>query len=882
MATLEDQDHASLAAGPFSAGELRVVSYRVRESLSRPTRITVVVAATADLHGHEADLALTLAVLTVRAEAGITRRFEGVVTRVRSEAFSVSAASAGGGALTLTLVSPLGLLAERRQSRIFQDLSVPDVLRAVLEEAGYKAEVRLSGSYPVRRYVAQYRETDLAFIERLAAEESLAYFIGDAAAEVPSGVPSGPIVFVDDAALSPCLGGGEEPGVLPFRPDDGLGHERLRVREAARSLRARPNAIHVTDYDFRRPTFGMNEKSRVQAPGGFLGQLEVFHHHADHDEPDVTPERAARALASERRGADRLLGASAVVELRPGLRFHLEADAAALSGDRMICRVDHEGGAPERGHEGPVYTNRFVASPGDVLERPRAVRRRPRQTLETATVVGPVGEQVHTDVFGRVKVQMHWDRRSFGDERASAWVRVAQGWAGASFGMQLLPRVGMEVLIGFLGGDPDCPVVMACLYNATHPPPFSLPAEKLTSGLRTQSVPSGGNNELSFDDAAGREKIFLNATRDLEIAVTRDRSAVVQGADRSTVTGSRVDIVAGARTLQTAGGVLAQTAGNVTEEVAGQKLERVGAGRFSTVFGGANETIKGTSLLTVEKEASVQVRGDATVEIGTDAAPATLDLLAWGDGELGAGKWLRLRAKEGIVLTSGESRVEIGPQGIVLSGPSLTLAATKSLLMKGDGPSLSLGKDTELVSDSIRLYAKKGSLELDEDAHVNGRFVKLNCGAGDPADATDEEGNPTTQKLSITLTDASFEPYANKEYIVRAGGVKVEGTTDGDGKLEVELPKEATSADITLWLEPRPTGKTRRYVVKLAELPPPDAIAGLEARLRNLGYYWGKEATEVTGDLQKAVVDFQRDHELEPTGELDAATKGKLVELHGG
>jgi type VI secretion system secreted protein VgrG len=242
---------------------------------------------------------------------------------------------------------------------------------------------------------------------------------------------------------------------------------------------------------------------------------------------------------------------------------------------------------------------------------------------------------------------------------------------------------------------------------------------------------------------------------------------------------------------------------------------------------------------------------------------------------------LRLRAKDGLSLVCGDALIEMTQKAITISAPTIALAATEALTVKGKGPSLKLAEEAELLSDVVKIYSKKASLELDDNAHLNGQLVKLNCGAGDPSEATDEEGNPTTQHLSIKLTDVAFEPYAGKEFLVKAAGVKVEGTTNGDGMVEVDLPKEAETAEITLWLEPRPTGKTRRYVVTLGDLPPAVEVAGAEARLRNLGYYWGKEATEVSGELEAALRQFQEDHELPPNGKRDGATAGKLTEVHG-
>jgi type VI secretion system secreted protein VgrG len=291
----------------------------------------------------------------------------------------------------------------------------------------------------------------------------------------------------------------------------------------------KPSSVHLRDYDFRRPNLVLSERVGLQASGP--PPLEVYQHHADYDTPDVTPDRARVFLEQAQRRAVVGSGESWVRELAPGRRFDLSAEfSPGIEGAYAVTRVVHEGHTPELSGRPAerAYRNRFECAPATALLRPRAPARKPRQVLETAVVTGPAGHEVHTDEHARVKVQFHWDLHGQRNEKSSAWLRVAQSWAGASFGSQFAPRVGMEVLVGFLGGDTDCPVVLGCLYNATHPPPFPLPADKLKSGLRTQSSPgAGGANELSFDDRAGEERICLFAERNLEEVVQHDHSTMV-------------------------------------------------------------------------------------------------------------------------------------------------------------------------------------------------------------------------------------------------------------------------------------------------------------------------------------------------------------------
>jgi type VI secretion system secreted protein VgrG len=627
----------------------------------------------------------------------------------------------------------------------------------------------------------------------------------------------------------------------------------------------------------------LSERAEAEETG--RPAIDVYLHHADYDTPDVTLERAQALLDQARRGAVVGNGESWARALAPGRCFELRPESSPwLEGTYTVTRLLHEGHTPELSGKAAerIYGNTFSCVPGRTLLRPRAPARKPRQVMETATVTGPPGHEVYTDEHGRVKVQFHWDLEGQRNERSSAWLRVAQSWAGTSFGAQFIPRVGMEVLVGFLGGDTDCPVVLGCLYNGTHPTAFQLPTDKLKSGFRTQSSPgAGGANELSFDDRAGDERVLLRAARDLEEVVVNDHRVTVSGRQSISVSGSRQDTVSGSQTSITSGDHRAVTLGSRIDQVAGTHRAEIGGGRSVVVYGLSTHTVKGDSIETVEGEANLRVQGSFTMEVGTADDARTTSVFTWGDHAIGSAAALRLRGENGLVLSSGDSRIELTPKGITLTAPKVSIVATDAVTVQGDGPRLRLDKEAEMVAESVRIYASKSSLELDEDAHVNGRFVKLNCGPLDPDEMMDDQGRPTLQHLKIKLTDVGMSPYASKDYVLKSLGVKIEGKTSADGVVEADLPAEAKTAEITLWIQPRPTGKTKRYVIKLGQLDGAGTVPGLETRLRNLGYYWGRSQTEIAGDLARALRDFQQDNHLNPTGKPDAATQARLVEIHG-
>ena len=216
-------------------------------------------------------------------------------------------------------------------------------------------------------------------------------------------------------------------------------------------------------------------------------------------------------LRQKRRRAFTVKGESGCPDLAPGHRFALQDHpAGAPRPARTWSSRSSTAGRRTRSRERTwkVYASTFECAPAEVTYIPPRPKRRSIQVVLTATVVGPGSEDIYADTGGQIKVQFHWDREGGGDERSSCWIRTMQAWGGAGWGALFLPRVGMEVAVAFEGGDPDKPLVLGCLYNGTHPPPFQLPGDRTRSGFRTQSSPGGnGYNELSFQDAAGQEQI---------------------------------------------------------------------------------------------------------------------------------------------------------------------------------------------------------------------------------------------------------------------------------------------------------------------------------------------------------------------------------------
>lgn len=371
----------------------------------------------------------------------------------------------------IRIVPGLWLLKHRTTSRIFQDMSVPDIVSAVLDGASVPRTWKLGQSYPSREYCVQYQESDYAFLRRLLAEDGILFWF-----ELPTSAGDGEtMVLADNAQAYPLIAGSAFPNGGPrllLRSVGGMIQSDDNVHQFALRQRVRPTHVLLRDFDFRRPLLDLRSEAE-SGPTGISGtasaailaataqsgsdgtsqKLRVYGHRGEYGEPEVNPARARVELEQRRRRSQVGEGASPCRRLLPGHRFHLDAAMTDLAGEYVVPRVDHEGRG--RQHTGSVttadghpsaYTNRFECVPADVVFRPKRPKPVLRQVLESATVVGPANEEIYTDAYGRIKVQFHWDLEGTRDERSSCWMRVVQAWSGAGWGFQLIPRAGKWAL----------------------------------------------------------------------------------------------------------------------------------------------------------------------------------------------------------------------------------------------------------------------------------------------------------------------------------------------------------------------------------------------------------------------------------------------------
>ncbi len=792
-----------------------VASFRGRERLSRPHVFDLrfvtarrVAEAQGSLLGRDATFSLRLA-------SGDARHVGGVVVSQRVEG---SAARGDRRLVCVRLASRVALLAQRRGSRVFQGMSAVAVAGTVLRGAGVDVAFALDRRYPLLDCCVQHRETDLAFVHRLLAEHGIAYRVstaldgeGDADAtradlagvtafaEGPADgapPPRESVTLFDRAERYPA-------GSLaaPFDPDEtsGFGERVTRFSERAA---VRPTRAAWRGFDFRRPdapvdvsASTLDARGRAPGPVEALG-LETYDHHADASTDDRDRGGARVAFERERSRALVCEGESNVRSLAPGARLALEGHPLhEFNRAYAAVEVAHEGSVPELARDGAppgeaVYRNRFRCVPAGVLLRPpRAAR--PTAHVETATVVGPAGESVHTDEHGRVRVRFHWDRDAAG---RTAWVRVAQQWAGQRFGAQFIPRVGSEVLVTFLDGDPDRPIVTGSVYNGAQPPPFALPEERGRSGWRTATIGAEGHSELSFDDAAGAEVLRVRAERDLEARVGRDHAREVLRDERADVHRDLHVNVRGEQRVTTAGDLHEDVGRDAVTRVGRDLRAHVEAALDETVGGDARRAVRGSERREVSGARDDEVRGDATstvrghavTRVGDHDAPKTWALYADDRATLHATRELTLSADASITLTVGRSALRITPERIELVAPEVRLSSGHARVTLTEGEvRVAAGEQVTVRGRRVLARSEGAGVALSTEAAVDGAQVLLNS----PASARDRVDDPHADPTRVSLSDERGRPMAGQHFVLRTDdGREYMGILGGDGRAEIDVP----------------------------------------------------------------------------------------------
>ena len=715
--------------------ELRVVRFSGSESISGLFEFRLeIAAATLSLDS----LVGKPAVLTIEGMQA-TRHIHGMVCEA-----GYIGESSSYTLYEVSLVPALWRLQQRVGSRIFQQLTTPQTLAKVLEGAGLPRSgfrIEAQGSYAPRDYCAQYRESDLDFISRLMEDEGMHYYFEHSEEKHV-------LVITDRADGGRPIEG--EPS-LGFTFEDGQEHvSRFRLSEGMRPQKVslRDKNLHQPDQSMEASEGSGSEREVYDFPGGFQETGKG----GPHKGGQQARIRLEALQASRRRGG----GSSDCPRLVPGFVFTLsDAARSHLEGDYRIVRVTHHGEQPQALEEGAVgsfrYENEFECTDKKIPFRaPRLTPRPFVRGAQTATVVGPAGEEIHVDEHGRVKVQFHWDRQGAHDDGSSCWVRVSQAWAGSGFGAMFIPRIGHEVIVDFLEGNPDRPIITGRIYTGMNAPPYPLPDEKTKSTIKSESSPGGGgSNELRFEDAKGSEEIYLHGQKDWTIVIENDKSQTIGhdeslsvGNDRTKSVGhDQRESIGNDKAIQVSNNHTEAIGTNMTISIGANLSETVGANATHSIGATLTETIGATkheevalaSVLGIGGAYQVSVGGAMNETVGMakmEEVGLVKAVMVGGDSSEAVGGGKSVTAADNISESAGKNvAISAGKHVNVSAGKNLNASAGKNAsVVAADKITIQCGSATVVIKKNgdISIQGKKLSVKASGEVKIKGSKVKLN------------------------------------------------------------------------------------------------------------------------------------------------------------
>jgi type VI secretion system secreted protein VgrG len=670
-----------------------------------------------------------------------TRYFNGYVTR-----FSQSGTFGRYHRFSAVVRPWFWFLTRTADCRIFQEMTVPDIVKQVFADHGtadFKFE--LTGSYRKWTYCVQYRETDFNFVSRLLEQEGIYYYVRHTDGH-------NTLVLTDSTSKHVATPGYEQ---LPFIAPERLVRpelEHINRWEFRREIQ--PGVYVHDDYDLERPSVELKTRkvlARTYAPSDY----EVYDYPGLYvQKPDGEQYAAVRIdelgtrfevahASTNAKGVS--VGALLSLEDCPREDQNCEHLILAASHDLEFSEYE---AMPEGA--GTRYNCTFSAMTSKQQFRPRRATPKPFvQGPQTAMVVGPAGDEIYTDKFGRVKVQFHWDRYGKKDENSSCWIRVSHPWAGKGWGSVATPRIGQEVIVDFLEGDPDQPIITGRVYNAETQPPFGFPAGAVLSGIKSNTHKGSGYNELSMDDTAGKEKITIHGQYDMNSTIEHDQTLTVHNCRTDTIdvddsetvgnnqtcsVGVNQTISVGANQTLTVGSAQSISVGATkTETVAIAKAMTIGAGYQVTVGGGMNETIGAAKAEEIGGAKIVAVGGASVELVGalkvvkagssiSESAGANIGMKAGGNVTATAGGSVGIKAGGKLSASSGGAMgLNAGGNIAAKSDAKVSVEAASELVLKCGGASITLKSGGEITIKGTDIMIK-GSGKVDVKA---GGDVKL-------------------------------------------------------------------------------------------------------------------------------------------------------------
>lgn len=600
---------------------------------------------------------------------GYSRYFNGMVSEISQTGFE-SFAEQRYAEYSVTLVPKAWLLLHKVDCRIYANMSVPDIVKAVLAEVGYSdIKLSLSSSYPKREYCVQYREDYFNFISRLMEQEGIYYFF-----QHTDGVHT--MVLADSLGAHAATNDFDE---LPYRPQstDSRAAQEESITDFASARSMQTIKYSLTDYDPLKPKTSLlgtetisNADDNHAVPG-----LESFDFPGDHEVADVGKHYAQVRLEAINVPQSQCSGSTNACGLLTGALFNLtKFPRGELNQEYLVTgsTVHIENASTISGKSGgELFLCNFSAIPSGQPFRTMPTAVKPMIVgLQTAVVAGSdTAEDISVDKYGRIQVIFHWNRTDKNNWHISCPVRVASSWAGKNWGAVNIPRVGQEVVISFLEGDPDRPLVIGSVYNADNMPPYTLPDNKTQSGIKSRSHEGGGVddfNELRFEDKKGSEEFFLHAQKDMREEVENDHFVDIDHDETVNIKNDQTENIKHDRKLTVGNDDKLDVTQNATTTI-GQK--------FKLSAGTEIELVTGASSIVMKSDGSIEIKGvnikvtgsmsvkvEGQVEVGIKAG-ATMDI--------GAGATLKMHSDAMLEVAGGAMATVKGPM-LMLKGDAMT------------------------------------------------------------------------------------------------------------------------------------------------------------------------------------------------------------------
>lgn len=539
----------------------------------------------------------------------------------------------------------------RTNSRIFQQKDLKKIVGTILTEHGISQYAyNFKDAHPIREFCVQYQETDFDFLCRLLAEEGIFFYFEFQPKQHT-------LIFCDNAD---SLVTGE---TISYNPNPEATRRESMIWRFKRAERVRVSSTQLRDYTFKKPGWNAQFGKQASDLDNQRQAYEYFEYPARFKQADRGKAFSQYRLDSLRNEAHQSAGESNATELVLGTRFVLKNHPdKSLNRPWQPIRLSHFGRQPQGAEaeadlqgSGTYYQNHFQFIPITQTWRPLAIPKPQVFGPQMAMVVGPKGEEIFTDKFGRVKVQFLWDRYGEGNDRSSCWIRVSQPWAGAGFGGITIPRIGQEVIVSFLEGDPDQPIIIGRTYHAENLPPGTLPKAATQTIIKSQTHKGKGSNELRMEDSNGKEELYLHAQKDMNTVVKNDQRTTVQKGNKE---------------------LFVELGNQLTQIGIGFLTERIGGGRITE-----------SNMVSVKT---------SKAGVGEAALPGTQTYQADDEILLKVGEQTSiLMNNEEIQLKFGESIVKLNANGVFVNGSKVGLNSPKAESDTGEGASAAVLSPTE-------------------------------------------------------------------------------------------------------------------------------------------------------------------------------------------